>query len=611
MRQVIHILSALGVLLAGCRPVSKDATQVMIAINSDFEAVDELKMIQVEIFAGDGSGEPVERRQFQLRRRGESARPGTQELPFSMSLIPSDHDPAQRFRVVTTGYASNAAAAQAVVEQKVIAGFAKEQTLLLEVFLAKLCEGNLCDHDSTCYLSYESRFKAGECGTIPERELTPIAPDQALSAARWPEAGSAVQIDGGEHEAGVEAGVDAGVQDGPDGAARPPVQVTGGIVDASCPALAPPDSSLCATPDPWADAGPVLPLPFKSGCAVFESSLRQTSSRKLSFITPAMNEPARVELSYAAGADSDYKLYATPAGGGLINGQSSRVGLVETETVLYNATKDRAIELEVIKQSGTTPSCQPFALRVDTTFCTDAFEDNDSKDKPTQVVWDDTGRVSYHLSSFPGDEDHFLVQATRADPILFTGSYEVAGGANTDLTLWITNLTGGSLAGAQATRTSARETWRLWVMAPSAGGLLRSEVSAAGDASCVEYDLQIDQDACTDAREDDDEASARKPIVSGTTQYLTTFAKDDDHFDLSALKSGTCVVSYVPQRGDNEQKIVGYLYTSSGSTGPASSTRGDAEKTLTFRWQTADQVVRLALSSSERVCQPYTIRCDP
>ncbi|MFT3927712.1 MAG: calcium-binding EGF-like domain-containing protein [Myxococcales bacterium] len=223
-------------LLGGCpEDVTRHATQVTVSINSDLAAGMQLTRIEAEVFDAEGQRSAVERRSFEVT----STRPleGEVRLPFSFGIARGG---ASRFLLVITGYGPGGTGLEEkVIEQKSIASFQQEQTLLLKVFLGRACLGVLCGDDLTCYPMTEDNVLAGQCGAIPQAELKRIHPGEESRA--WDPSGL-----GTDARDGAVPGDDGNVADaGLDGSLSP---ADGGDGN-PCPTGYHPESGSCVDTD--------------------------------------------------------------------------------------------------------------------------------------------------------------------------------------------------------------------------------------------------------------------------------------------------------------------------------------------------------------------------
>jgi hypothetical protein len=220
------VLTFLLALLGGACENSITPTEVLVSIGSDLTVADQLQRVDVEVYAGDGTGLMLHSASFPL------AAPGGQglSLPLSFSVVPSTQRDTRNFRVVVTGIGSltPGAALGAVVEKQVVAAFQPSTQIRLEVFLSRLCLGKLCRDaagrrgDLTCNA-------AGECDAVPVKS----EPDAATADAAASDSGA---LSDAAVDAGIEAGPsEAGPMDGAADAPTTPVDASGADADTGPP----------------------------------------------------------------------------------------------------------------------------------------------------------------------------------------------------------------------------------------------------------------------------------------------------------------------------------------------------------------------------------------
>lgn len=183
-----------------CADKLVDATQVVVAIDSDLVVGTDLSSVNAELRSTDGKKGQDDYDHDHAFALTTDAKPkvGEVHLPFSFGIVKHKAD---RFRLIVTGYAEDADGTRvAVVEQKTDVTFRDGQTLLVSVFLGSACRENTCEDDKTCYLSNKGAVKRGECGPVRAAETKIVAPgDEALD---WNDAGSGV----GDSDAGGSGG---------------------------------------------------------------------------------------------------------------------------------------------------------------------------------------------------------------------------------------------------------------------------------------------------------------------------------------------------------------------------------------------------------------------
>jgi hypothetical protein len=216
-------------MLAGCGESKTPATQVIVAITSDLKPLTELSRVEISLSKRDGS-DVVSLQDFAVVKA--KPKPGQQVLPITFSVGKGNES---SFLLTVSGYGPLGAggAERKIVEQKAIATFQSHKTLLLRVFLGRVCLGNLCagDQERVCYASDVGRMKAGECGAIPELgadDLDAVDPDKLPDLTKPPSTSSpadaGMRADAGPGEdagalsdAGNEGGSRAPPDAGPSG----------------------------------------------------------------------------------------------------------------------------------------------------------------------------------------------------------------------------------------------------------------------------------------------------------------------------------------------------------------------------------------------------------
>jgi len=186
--------SALCVLaFAACKPDDEAATQIIVSVNSDLEIGAEITRVDIEIKAASGSGDSTTR-SFTLSNSPSGNRVG---FPFSFGIQKGS---AERVTVIATGFGpTSGGMTGAVVERKDTVRFSEGKALLLKIFLADTCLGNVCGGTETCQLEGAMR---GDCDAIRELDLNPITPGDEDDA--WDENDGGTSGEGGSSgEAGA------------------------------------------------------------------------------------------------------------------------------------------------------------------------------------------------------------------------------------------------------------------------------------------------------------------------------------------------------------------------------------------------------------------------
>jgi hypothetical protein len=154
----------------------RPATEIVVAVDSDLASGRDLKRIEVEIL--DSGGDRKDHDTFEIV--SNPTKKGQASLPFSFGIAKANAD---SFQLRVQGFGDDGAAPR--VQRTVKSTFQAGKSLLLVVFLAKVCVDNLCDDDQTCYYDASGATAAGDCGDVPQPSLS------VLSGAGLPSAGRA------------------------------------------------------------------------------------------------------------------------------------------------------------------------------------------------------------------------------------------------------------------------------------------------------------------------------------------------------------------------------------------------------------------------------------
>jgi hypothetical protein len=151
-------------LLTAC---DRPATQIVLRVDSDLRAGEALRGVQVVTRRLGAAADGV-LRVIDLTN-------GANPLPGTLSLVPADVDDPRRLEVTVEAQLAggDAFATRAVVS------FQREQTLVLDVFLASRCRDPAnragCGPDETC--------GPGGCEPVQRPMLPPFSPDAAADVA--------------------------------------------------------------------------------------------------------------------------------------------------------------------------------------------------------------------------------------------------------------------------------------------------------------------------------------------------------------------------------------------------------------------------------------------
>ncbi len=148
-KRLFPSLSVLGLALwagfwaVGCQ---KDATQLVVLVNTDYQVPTELAFVVVRITDLDGN--EISMNEFTLTDVVDPADPTRFTLPLSFGVVPVDDDASRRIVVSVDGLSPTR---EVRLTRLAITGFVSQRTLLLPMFLAKGCEGITCtEPNQTC-----------------------------------------------------------------------------------------------------------------------------------------------------------------------------------------------------------------------------------------------------------------------------------------------------------------------------------------------------------------------------------------------------------------------------------------------------------------------------
>jgi hypothetical protein len=373
-------------------------------------------------------------------------------------------------------------------------------------------------------------------------------------------------------------------------------------------ALSPPDEQVCLQPDPSEPNEQRAPaqLTLDPGCASLVARAADKDEDAFRFSTPKA-DPVSLELSYRDARRADLGFEVVDAQGQLVTRtDETRSADSEFESTIMLATAKAQYDLRV---KGTyLGDCVAYALRVNRNWCTDAYEDNDSPARATQLAWNGKS-VELEATSSRFEADYYEFTPEKADPVLITGSYEVDATSNLQLRRVLSNITGLNAIDAPGQRVGTKEEWRHWLRSDTPHYIV--QIAASGDG-CALYGLRIDATACTDAFEDNDGQASAAPLTPGQQLSANVFAGDDDFFSASMLAaSGHCTLQYDVAPGSAQQlridvfsKTAGVIASAQGQPAPGGS------QSVTVSW--TDRLpsvldVRAQLPDS---CQSYRLRCD-
>jgi hypothetical protein len=352
-----------------------------------------------------------------------------------------------------------------------------------------------------------------------------------------------------------------------------------------------------------------VPLPVEPGCGYVVANVSRDDEDAYSFTT-TKSDPVSVQLVANGASAGALKLEIRDATASL---QDSEIGSTTDASAdllaIIQTHANAPYEVQVTNLIS-TEACQSYALRVDPSFCTDQYEDNDDVKSATKLTWDASQRSTAKGTLHMQDDDFFEIKTSRADPVRLEGTYTAAADSTVQLKHTIRDASGGLLESEVSARKTDSASFATWLPAPAPGTILRTELNALGDG-CASYELTFDAAACTDDFEDNDSEKQTAPLATGTTIHATIHASDDDYFEFAELTSGTCSVTYDVAPGEPQSlKLIirdaaGGLVASDNGGELSGTTR-----TLSVGWKTqkATRLQLVALQSGS--CQKYQLRCD-
>ncbi|MDB4974803.1 MAG: hypothetical protein JWN48_3144 [Myxococcaceae bacterium] len=195
-------VALLSLLVSAACADKRQATEIVVIVDSDLQVGSELKSLTIALFDRAGtSSEPL--RSHDLELTAGSGSEAQYTLPLSLVLAPDRQDSARDFRLVVTGRDS---ADNVVVEQQAIASFRPGFSLRLDVFLGQRCARTLCLVDGqrsakTCNL------ETGRCEEPAPSALPSAGPGSLAGYTRSDSAVPGVaSSDAGASDAAMDAG---------------------------------------------------------------------------------------------------------------------------------------------------------------------------------------------------------------------------------------------------------------------------------------------------------------------------------------------------------------------------------------------------------------------
>ncbi|HEX5661348.1 MAG TPA: hypothetical protein VFX59_29365, partial [Polyangiales bacterium] len=198
---------------------------------------------------------------------------------------------------------------------------------------------------------------------------------------------------------------------------QPPGSTTTFVALAQCEGVVPEASAVCgAVEDPFETndqkAQSTLVEP-KEGCSVFQSKLTTGKDDDWYYFIPERTEPVRISMAYdqppTSAAEPKFELYdatntrlAYTDGNPLDGPWKYRYAIVVKKGVAHYV---------LVSDASSSNSCIPYTLRIEPSFCTDAYEDNDTKATAAKGI---TYGTTLEGSVFYGDSDFYDLSAIQA-----------------------------------------------------------------------------------------------------------------------------------------------------------------------------------------------------
>lgn len=309
-------------------------------------------------------------------------------------------------------------------------------------------------------------------------------------------------------------------------------------------------------------------------------------------VSLGQGDSVTVTLSFVHGEGNlDLELYSPS--GQLV---ASSLGTTGTETFTYQATAPgvHVVHVMLTRDTGPTPgNTYTLDIRAQVAPCPDdAFEDNDTDGDAALIG---PGNAA-NLNVCVGDEDFYDVILQGGDTLRVDLTFSHAEG---DIDVQILGLLGIPLATGDSTtdNESVSYTARNFgfftirvVLAAESGSVpgnpygMNVTVTRAPAATCT-----------ADALEENDSASAARPMTPGNQSSLTVCSGDDDYYryDLTAGDDVTVNVSFSDAEGDIDVQLL----NPSGTTVASSATSTDNESFSYTAATTGPHTLRVFLYS--------------
>jgi hypothetical protein len=138
----LALASVVWLFAQGCE---RDATQLVVVVNTDYDVPAELGVVEVRI--SDLDGREISASEFTLTDAPDPADPTRFVVPFSFGIVPIDDDASRRIIVDVDG---RSPARALRLTRRAVTGFVSGRTLVLPMFLARTCEEVVCMEGQTC-----------------------------------------------------------------------------------------------------------------------------------------------------------------------------------------------------------------------------------------------------------------------------------------------------------------------------------------------------------------------------------------------------------------------------------------------------------------------------
>jgi len=384
-----------------------------------------------------------------------------------------------------------------------------------------------------------------------------------------------------------------------------------GALVSACASPAPSLTSACVT-DPLepSTADTSLDVSLTDGCYAVGASLSNGADHDSLRFTALRHDPVQVKLKHTVPGTSPLNLQFAVldvSKAAKVSAYDPRSGASEESSAHFIADANAPYIVHAYA-NGTSNDCHPYELYVDTAFCTDALEDNDTPAQATQLDLKAHARFDIAGNLFTGDDDFFGFTVQHHDPVLVEGKYSAAANDTLNANLEIINAAGQAVSTDYAQRTTLTETVRTWLLPAAASDVFHARLYASG-TGCVPYALTVDSDACTDAHEDDDDFSAAKALPAGDMLSARIFHGDDDFVDLAGKTFSNCTLSFSRESGSTQVlRMAAFDAEQRSLKDVATSAAAEAHADLPLPKGT--RYLRVQASQAGH-CDSYTLTCTP